>query len=152
MPKSATTNRKTSAGSKVMDCLHRIYEAEMAGIHRYLHYSFMIMGHNRIPIQKWFRTQATESMDHAIVVGEKITSLGGHPPLVTQTVKETNRHSINEILEESLTHEAEGLELYQELARLADGDVALEELARTFVRTETEHIDEVKKMLRVPGK
>jgi bacterioferritin len=34
-----------------MNCLQKLYQMEMAGIKRYLHYSFMIMGHNRIPIQ-----------------------------------------------------------------------------------------------------
>ena len=61
----------------VMPILNDIYRSEMDGINRYLHYSFMIMGHNRIPIQKWFRDQATESMAHAITIGEKITSYEG---------------------------------------------------------------------------
>jgi bacterioferritin len=140
------------AASKVMTTLQKIFQSEMAGIHRYLHYSFMIMGHNRIPIQKWFRDQATECMTHAVVIGEKITSLGGHPPLVSETVEETNRHNINEILEESLHHEEAGLALYQQLVKLAGDDIALEELARSFVRAETEHIEEVRKMLRAPGR
>ncbi|MEB3298518.1 MAG: ferritin-like domain-containing protein [Candidatus Sericytochromatia bacterium] len=135
-----------------MQCLHRIYQAEMAGIIRYLHYSFMVMGHNRIPIQAWFRNQATESQTHAIIIGEKITSYGGHPPLLSQSVEETNQHGINAILEESLHHELQALQLYKSLADMAarDGDVALEELAREMVRGETEHIDEVRKMLRQP--
>ncbi len=45
------------------------------------------MGHSRIPIQKWFRDHATESIQQAILVGEKITSLGGDPPAVTAAVK-----------------------------------------------------------------
>ena len=135
-----------------MACLHQIYQAEMAGIIRYLHYSFMVMGHNRIPIQAWFRSQATESQGHAILIGEKITSYGGHPPLLSESVEESNQHSINAILEESLLHEIEALKLYRNLADMAarDGDVALEELAREMVRGETEHIDEVRKMLRAP--
>ena len=75
--------QKRVANPQVMKCLLQIFQNEMAGIMRYLHYSFMIMGHNRIPIQKWFRDQAIESMDHSVLIGEKITSLGGHPPLVS---------------------------------------------------------------------
>jgi bacterioferritin len=139
-----------TASKEVMDCLHKIFQAEMAGIIRYLHYSFMIMGHNRIPIQKWFRDQATEASDHAIIIGEKITSLGGHPPMVTASVEETNQHSVHAILEESLNFEIEALNLYKQLVKLSGDDVALEELARSFVRAEQEHIDEVRKMLRSP--
>jgi len=133
---------------EVMDCLHAIFQAEMSGVVRYLHYSFMIMGHNRIPIQKWFRDNAVENMQHAIEVGEKITSLGGHPPVVSADVEETNLHNVDQLLTESLKHEERGLALYKRLVGLAGDDVALEEMARQFVRAETEHQDEIKKMLR----
>lgn len=139
---TATTSKEA------MTCLHKIYQQEMSGILRYLHYSFMIMGHNRIPIQKWFRDQATESQAHAVIIGEKITSFGGHPPIVSDIVEETNRHGVHELLQESLSFEQQGLELYKTLVRLAGDDIALEELARDFVRAETEHVDEVRKMLR----
>ena len=135
---------------EILKCLNKIYQEEMAGINRYLHYSFMIMGHNRIPIQKWFQTQATESMGHALMVGEKITSLGGHPTHRVAELPETRTHKIDDILKESLTFEARGLELYKELVGLAidSGDIALEELGRGMVRQETEHLEEVSKMLR----
>src|SRR6185312_13241143 len=94
---------------QALDCLVQIFQAEMAGIIRYLHYSFMIMGHNRIPIQSWFRDQAQESMDHATTIGEKITSFGGHPPLVSARVEESNIHSVDQILQESLKFEEETL-------------------------------------------
>jgi bacterioferritin len=135
---------------EVMTLLHEIYKSEMEGINRYLHYSFMIMGHNRIPIQAWFRDQATESMTHAITIGEKITSYGGHPPMVVGSAEETNHHAVDAILRESLQHEEAALALYKRLVLAATNDIALEELARQFVRTETEHTDEVKKMLRSP--
>ncbi len=131
-----------------LECLNKIFQAEMAGIVRYLHYSFMIMGYHRIPIQKWFRDQATESMSHSTIIGEKITSLGGHPPVITGLVEETNIHAVDQILKESLRHEEETLNLYKQLVKLSGDDIALEEMARDFVRTETDHIDEVKKMLR----
>lgn len=133
---------------ETMECLNQIFQAEMAGIIRYLHYSFMIMGHNRIPIQKWFRDKANESSAHSITIGEKITSLGGHPPIVIASVPETHQHNVHTILEESLKFELETLELYKKLVRLSGDDIALEELARDFVRIETEDTDEVRKMLR----
>ncbi len=137
-----------AANNKILECLHQIFQGEMAGISRYLHYSFMVMGHNRIPIQQWFRSQAQESMSHAIMIGEKITALGGHPPMVLAQVEETNMHSVDQILKESLIHEEKTLELYKKLAKLAGDDIALEEMARGFVRLETDHVEEVRKMLR----
>jgi len=136
------------ASKEAMNCLNQIFQAEMAGIIRYLHYSFMIMGHNRIPIQKWFRDQAGEAQAHAIMVGEKITSLGGHPSVVSATVEESNQHAVHAILEESLNYESATLELYKQLVKLSGDDIALEEMARGLVQTEQEHVDEVRKMLR----
>jgi bacterioferritin len=138
---------KRAVSSQALKCLQDIYQAEVAGIIRYLHYSFMIMGHNRIPIQNWLRAQAAESMDHAIAVGEKITSLGGLPTVTPAHIEETDIHSIDQLLKESLAHEEKALGLYKKLAKLAGRDIALEEMARGFVRLETEHVEEVKKML-----
>jgi bacterioferritin len=131
-----------------IDILSEIFKLEMSGVIRYMHYSFMIMGNNRIPIQKWFRDQSQESMQHAILVGEKITSLGGHPPLITAPVQETANHKIDEILRDCLKYEEEALTLYIKLVTVAGSDIALEEMARGFVRDETEHIEETQKMLR----
>lgn len=133
-----------------MECLHQIFQAEMSGITRYLHYSFMIMGHNRIPIQKWLRTEAADNMAHAVTIGEKITALGGHPPVTSIGIEETNVHTVDQILSESLGHEQRALDLYKKLVELAQDDIALEELARQFVVQETAHIEEVQKMLRRP--
>jgi bacterioferritin len=137
---------------KIIDCLNQIFQSEMAGVVRYLHYSFMIMGHNRIPIQKWFRDQAQESTQHTIEVGELITSYGGHPPMVTAKVEESNKHGVDQILKESLSFEKATLDLYKQLAKIAvdADDIALEEFARGQVLAETNHIHEVQKMLIKP--
>jgi bacterioferritin len=147
-----STNEKSYQNKEVLDLLGQIYQMEMAGVSRYLHYSFMIMGYNRIPIQAWFRSNARESMDHATEVGEKITSLGGHPPLLSGKVIETNAHGVLQLLEESLKFEEEAIVGYKKLVKVAAdlGDIALEEMARTFVKNEVEHADEVRKMMRKP--
>lgn len=134
----------------VMKILDEVFQEEMGGIIRYLHYSFMIMGHNRIPIQSWFRSQANEGMAHAITIGEKITSYGGHPTLTAASVPETNSHQVDDILKECIEFETKALNLYKKLARSAGDDIALEELARQLVQEETEHLDEVRKMLKQP--
>jgi bacterioferritin len=145
-------SEKTYQNRQVLDLLGEIYKAEMAGVNRYLHYSFMVMGYNRIPVQAWFRDNAKEAMDHATVIGEKITSLGGHPPMVAAKVEESNLHTIQQLLEESLRFEEEAIANYKRLVQVATdlGDYALEEMARCFVREEVEHADEVRKMLRKP--
>ena len=128
--------------------LDKLLEAELSGVVRYLHYSFMVFGPNRIPITKWFRDHALEGLNHAVMIGEKITALGGHPSIKVQPVPETNKHNVLEILREGLEFERDTLKQYHELLKEVQNDVALEELVRQFIREETSHIEEVEKMTR----
>ena len=56
------------SNEKIIDALNTIMEFELAGVVRYTHYSLMVFGYNRIPIVKWLRDQATESLDRKSVV------------------------------------------------------------------------------------
>ncbi len=142
-----------AADKKLIDTLNTILEHELAGVVRYTHYSLMVFGHNRIPIVSWLRSQATESLGHATMAGEHITTLGGHPSLKISSLLETHKHSIDGILRESLAHETAQLDNYKSLLKLtADKVVYLEEYARTMIVEEEAHIAEVEKMLRKPGK
>lgn len=137
---------------KVIRTLNAILEAELAGVVRYTHYSFMVFGHARIPLITWMRAQATESLTHAYAAGEHITSLGGHPSLRIGSLLETEKHDIDSILREALEHEAAALKHYRELMELVDGkSVHLEEYARQMVHDEELHLTEVDKMIRRPG-
>lgn len=137
---------------KVVKTLDHILEMELAGVVRYTHYSFMVYGHNRIPIVGWLRTQAQDSLQHAQDAGERITDMGGHPSLKIGPLLETEKHHIDDILRESLAHERATLEIYRELEELVRGkSILLEEYARQKILQEETHVGEVDKMLRKPG-
>lgn len=141
-----------SEKSAVIDVLNRILELELAGVVRYTHYALMVFGYNRIPIVGWLNAQADESLLHARLAGELITSLRGHPSLGIGRLLETHQHDIGDILRESLAHEEEALKAYYDLLDLVqDKDVRLEEYARTQIAEEVTHRDEVEKMLRSPA-
>lgn len=132
--------------------LNRILELELAGVVRYLHYSFMVFGHNRIPITAWLRAQADESKSHAVEAGEHITALGSHPSLGIGPLLETHKHTVDEILSEALEHEQLGLAEYRKLLALVEGrSVWLEDYAREQIAAEEAHLAEIRKMLRKPG-
>src|SRR5688500_14439606 len=129
---------------KVLDVLNTILEYELAGVVRYTHYSLMVFGHTRIPIVAWLRDQATESLTHATMAGEHITTLGGHPSLKIAKLLETHKHAINDVLTESLEHEKAQLKNYYTLLKLTEGNsVFLEEYARQMITDEETHISEV---------
>jgi bacterioferritin len=129
--------------------LNEIMEAELAGVVRYTHYALMITGPHRIPIVEFLRAQATESLLHAQMVGEVLTGLEGHPSLRIAPITETHKHSIEAILNESLQHEIEALNLYKKLLNtVTDASVYLEEFTRSKIGEEELHVIELRKMLR----
>jgi bacterioferritin len=134
---------------KAIDVLRTIMEFELAGVVRYTHYALMVTGPNRIPIVDFFKAQATESLLHAQQVGEILTGLEGHPSLQITQMEETHKHSVRDILSESLAHETNALNMYKKLLDVVqNASVYLEEFARTMIGNEELHAIEIKKMLR----
>jgi bacterioferritin len=137
---------------RVVGVLNRLLEAELAGVVRYTHYSFLVFGYSRIPIVSWLREQANESLMHAQQVGEWITTLGAYPSLGIGPLLDSHKHDIAAILQESLATEGQALALYRDLLEMVGGrSVALEEFARQMIQAEEMHAAEVDKMLRKPG-
>ena len=137
---------------RTCELLSKIMEFELAGVVRYTHYSLMIAGPNRIPIVAFMKAQASESLLHAQQAGEILTGLGGHPSVRIAPIKESFKHTVRDILEESLSHEQEALDLYKTLLHVVeDRSVYLEEFARTQIGQEELHGLELRKMLRDIG-
>ena len=135
--------------SNATDILNAIMEYELAGVVRYTHYSLMVAGPHRLPIVQFLKDQANESLLHAQQAGEKIAGLDGHPSQKIAKIEETNRHSIKDILEESLEHELYALNLYKKLLEAVENkSVYLEEYARAQIGEEEQHSLELKIMLK----
>ena len=135
--------------NKTIYILNEILQYELAGVVKYTHFALMVAGPNRITLDNFFKAQATESLEHALQAGELLTGLGGHPSQKIPNIKETNQHSINNLLEESMSHENEAVKLYQKLLKESqEKSLYIEEYAREMIKTEEMHSLEVKKMLR----
>tara|TARA_A200000113_G_scaffold66377_1_gene57627 strand:- start:14183 stop:14638 length:456 start_codon:yes stop_codon:yes gene_type:complete len=134
---------------EVCDILNEIMEYELAGVVRYTHSSMMVSGPYRLPIVAFLKEQAAESLMHAQLAGEKIAGLDGHPSQKIAKINETNRHTIKDILEESLEHELYALNLYKKLlASVEHKSIYLEEYARAQIGEEEQHSLELKIMLK----
>tara|TARA_B100000989_G_C19527742_1_gene467844 strand:+ start:605 stop:1039 length:435 start_codon:yes stop_codon:yes gene_type:complete len=134
---------------KIIELLNKILEYELAGVVKYTHFALMVTGPNRIVLDKFFKSQASESLDHALQSGELLTGLGGHPSQKIPNIEETNKHTIEDLLEESVIHENQAVKLYQKLLDESEGkSLYIEEYAREMIKTEEMHGIEVKKMLR----
>ena len=134
---------------KVCKVLNAVMECELSGVVRYTHSSMMVSGPHRVSIVDFLKEQANESLLHAQQAGEILTGLDGHPTQNIAKIKETNRHTIKDILEESLEHEIQAVELYKDLLSLVENkSVYLEEYARGMIGQEELHALEVEKMLK----
>jgi bacterioferritin len=137
---------------QVVRTLNDIVELELAGAVRYTQYSLMVFGHARIPIISWMREQAAESLRHASLAGEEVTSLGEKVSLGIAPLVGTHHASLDDMMQEMLVHEDRGIALYERLLALVEGrSVTLEEYAREMVRNESLHVAEIDKMLRRRG-
>ena len=134
---------------KVIKVLNKIFELELAGVLRFTHYALMVVGPHRLPLVDFFKAQANESLMHANMAGEHITGLNAHPNLNIGEIKETFKHDINHILDETLNHEKKAISTYYELLDLVqDKSVYLEEYVRGMIGEEELHALEVEKMLK----
>ncbi len=135
--------------NQAISALNNILEYELAGVVKYTHFALMVTGPNRLILDKFFKGQASESLDHALQAGELLTGLGGHPSQKIPNIEETNKHSINDLLNESLVHESKAIDLYKELLNCSEGkSLYIEEYAREMIKQEEMHSIEIKKMLR----
>ena len=135
--------------NEVCGILNEIMEYELAGVVRYTHSAMMVSGPYRLPIVTFLKEQAAESLMHAQQAGELIVGLDGHPSQRIAKIDETHRHSIKDILEESLDHELHALSLYKKLlGNVADRSIYLEEYARGLIGEEEQHSLELKAMLK----
>ena len=134
---------------KINTTLNEIMEDELAGVVKYTHFALMVTGPSRIILDKFFKSQAEESLLHAQQAGELLTGLGGHPSQKIPTISESNKHSVKDLLVESLNHEEKAISLYNDLLSLSENkSLYIEEYSREMIKTEEMHSIEIKKMLR----
>lgn len=139
------------ASTRAVEALQACLDAEMSGVALYAHLSFRVFGPQFQGIVAHLRAQATESLGHALAVGDRMAMLGAVPAVRSGEALEHAPNSLDEILRISFVHEKQAVEKYRALLDAAGGDVALEEYARGMVATESDHAAELERMLRPMG-
>jgi bacterioferritin len=133
---------------KVLEALNLDLEHEMTSIVRYLHHSFIVSGPIRAPLVAMFRNMASDSMQHAIKLGEKITAMGGHPSVKIQEIYEPGEQSIIDMLKENLEAEKHHLQLYEKQLELVADNTPLRLMLEQVVVEESNHIEQLEMYLR----
>lgn len=132
---------------KVLEALNLDLENEMSAMIRYLHHSFIVEGPMRGPLVALFRTQATDSMQHAIKLGEKICALGGHPSVKIQEIYEPGDQTLEEMLQEDLEMEKHHLNMYEQQLGLVQDNTALKLMLEQILVEETAHVEELQRYI-----
>jgi len=134
---------------KVISILNEIMKYELSGVVRYTHSALMVVGPYRESLVSYFNNQSSESLTHAQGAGELLTSLGGHPTQDISIIEESNEHSTNALLRESLENEKNAVKLYKDLLlEVENKSIYLEEYAKEMIKNEEIHTLTVEKMLR----
>ncbi|MGD9682795.1 MAG: bacterioferritin [Candidatus Obscuribacterales bacterium] len=133
---------------RVIEALNLALEKELAGLVRYLHHSFIVIGPGRGPLVELFRNLATDSMNHAIQLGEKITALGGHPSVKVEKVDEPGDQTLEEMLQEDLAMEASHIEMYEEQLREFEKDLILKLMYEQIILEEVSHYENLQMYIR----
>ena len=87
---------------KINSILNEIMEYELAGVVKYTHLALMVTGPNRIILDKFLKVR---QKNHFFMLSKLVNfdSLGGHPSQKIPSISESNKHSVKDLLVESLT-------------------------------------------------
>jgi bacterioferritin len=133
---------------KLIDKLNEDLSNELGAIIQYITYSAQVTGPYRPQLASFFLKEVPDEQGHAEFLANKVVALGGVPTTVPAPVAtvETNK----EMLQAALEAERKAVTGYKERAQQADefGDVGLKVQLEDMVRDETEHQEQIERILR----
>jgi bacterioferritin len=92
-----------------------------------------------------FQAEASESLGHAKLIGDKIVALGGIPTAEVHPINTTT--DTRRMLENDLEMETRAANLYAQVLDHAEDDTALRVMLENQVETETNSVEEFKRLL-----
>ncbi|MBI3303897.1 MAG: hypothetical protein HYZ72_17665 [Deltaproteobacteria bacterium] len=136
-------NRQT-----VIAALNEALALEYAAVVQYAHFSYCVKGFRRLAVAGWFFEQASESLTHARLIGDKIIALGGLPTTQVGPVREAQ--DLTGMVKRSLEMERRSVAAYEAALALAADDTALRVLLESRIEGEQADVEELEKMLADP--
>jgi len=133
---------------KLIGKLNEDLSNELAAIIQYITYSAQVTGPFRPQLVSFLLKEVPDEQGHAEFLANKVVALGGVPTTIPAPVAsaETNK----ELLEAALEAERKAVLGYIERAKQAEefGDVGLQVQLEDMVRDETEHKEQLERILR----
>src|SRR5690606_9661229 len=121
---------------------------ELAAIIQYITYAAQVTGPYCPQLADFLLQEVPDEQGHASFLANKVVALGGVP--TTKAAPVASAETNKELLEAVLEAERRAIAGYKERAEQADefGDVGLKVQLEDMVRDETEHAEQVERILR----
>jgi len=133
---------------KLINNLNEDLANELSAIIQYITFSAQVTGPFRPQLASFFLKEVPDEQGHAEFLANKVVALGGVPTTIPAPVAaaETNK----ELLEAALEAEKKAVLGYKERAQQADefGDIGLKVQLEDMLRDETEHKEQIERILR----
>jgi bacterioferritin len=159
MEQGAVTSAYKADRDTVVRILNEVLATEIVCVLRYKRHYYMATGIHAQAVAEEFLEHAKEEQEHADIVAERITQLGGEPNLSPEGLA-TRSHSqyvegktLLDMVREDLVAERIAVESYNEIIRyLGENDVTTRRAMEKILGKEEEHADDMKKLLERLGK
>jgi bacterioferritin len=150
----AVTESYAADRGTVLKLLNEALATEVVCNLRYRRHYFMASGPNSEAAKAEFLEHATQELQHADQIAERIVQLGGEPDLNPATLLERSHaeyvegRSLEDMIKENLVAERIAIDSYREIIQyLADKDPTSRRLMEEILATEEEHAEDLSSLL-----
>jgi bacterioferritin len=150
----AVTESYGADREKVLELLNEALATEMVCVLRYRHDHFMARGIDSKAAADEFLEHATQELEHADRIAERIVQLGGEPQLDPSQLASRSHseyrtgRTVQEAIRENLVAERIAIDSYREMIQyIGDGDPTTRRMMEEILATEEEHADDLADLL-----
>lgn len=154
MMDGAITSAYKADRERVLEVLNEVLATEIVCTLRYKSHYYMATGMYKQPVAAEFLQHAAEEQEHADLICERITQLGGQPNLNPVGLADRSHseyrggESLRDLVKEDLVAERIAVETYSEIVRwLGDDDPTTRRVMETILSTEEEHATDMLDLL-----
>jgi bacterioferritin len=150
----AVTENYAANREKVLELLNEALATELVCVLRYRHDHFMARGFASKSAADEFLEHATEELEHADRIAERIVQLGGEPRFDPNGLTDRSHseyrigRTLQEAIQENLVAERIAIDSYREMVQyIGEADPTTRRMLEEILATEEEHADDLADLL-----
>jgi bacterioferritin len=150
----AVTENYAANREKVLELLNEALATELVCVLRYRHDHFMARGFASKTAADEFLEHATQELEHADRIAERIVQLGGEPRFDPNGLTDRSHseyrigRTLQEAIQENLVAERIAIDSYREMVQyIGEADPTTRRMLEDILATEEEHADDLADLL-----